>query len=91
MHPLLVTALLVSFLPVGVAGTGGAVDAGGHAPAVPDPTVEQVELVNETNETAVAQPTRSRSPGYMVGSFFIRFGPTILVIGLLLWIFLGGE
>lgn len=91
MHPILVACLVFALLPAGLAGTGGAVESGIAGEQVVDSAggqLAQVDTANQTTETSATHPTRTQSAGYMIGSFFIRFGPMLLVIGLLAWILL---
>ena len=54
------------------------------------PTTESTTMQSTTTESTTMQSTNTAraGTGYKVGAFFVRFGPSILVVGFLAWILL---
>ncbi len=85
MHPVLVAAVLACSL-CGLAGTGGAAtvaEAGPESTDLSEPALQTGDATNSTTTT-----TTERSLPMLVGNFFVRFGPSLLVITFLTWILL---
>lgn len=82
MHPVLVAVLACSLC--GLAGTGGAAPVAEVGPGYPEVSTPAMQSEATTTTTT----TTERSLPLLVGNFFVRFGPSILVITFLTWILL---